>query len=137
MADNEITVDEFVDTKVLPEFRPVVEMLRELMKKHVPDAHEHISYGIPNYTRNKGLAVISPTKKDITFAFSAGASFEDRYNLLQGVGHVSKNLKLRSVDDISEEALVYCIGPGRETRFAGAQAEPGIAGVTKPKPLAV
>ncbi len=109
MADNEITVDEFVNAKVLPELRPVVEMLRELMKKHVPDAREHISYGIPNYTRNKGLAVISPTKKDITFAFSRGASFEDRYNLLQGVGHVSKHLKLRSVDDIAEEALVYYI----------------------------
>jgi hypothetical protein len=109
MADNEITVDEFVDTKVLPQFRPVVEMLRGLMREHAPDAREYIRYGIPNYKGNKGLAVISPTKKDITFAFSRGASFEDRYNLLQGVGHVSKHIKLKTVDDVAEEVLVYYI----------------------------
>jgi hypothetical protein len=109
MADNELTVDEFVNTKVLPQFRPVVEMLRKLMREHVPDAREEIRYGIPNYTRNKGLAVISPTKKDITFAFSRGASFEDRYHLLQGVGHVSKHIKLRSVDDVAEEVLIYYV----------------------------
>lgn len=109
MADNEITVDEFVNTKVLLQFRPVVEMLRKLMREHAPDAREYIRYGIPNYKRNKGLAVISPTKKDITFAFSRGASFEDRYNLLQGVGHVSKHIKLRSVDEVAEEVLVYYI----------------------------
>jgi hypothetical protein len=61
------------------------------------------------YKRKHGIAVISPTKKDITFAFSRGASFEDRYNLLQGVGHVSKHLKLRSVDDIAEEVLLYYV----------------------------
>jgi len=109
MADNESTVDEFVNNKVLPQFRPVVEMLRTLMREHVPDAREEIRYGIPNYTRNKGLAVISPTKKDITFAFSRGASFEDKYDLLQGVGHVSKHIKLRSVDDVAEEVLLYYV----------------------------
>jgi len=109
MADNEMTVDEFVNTKVLAQFRPVAQMLRNLMREHVPDAREHISYGIPNYTRNKGLAVISPTKKDITFAFSRGASFEDKYDLLQGVGHVSKHIKLRSVDDAAEEVLLYYV----------------------------
>jgi hypothetical protein len=109
MADNEITVDEFVNTKVLPEFRPVVEMLRRLMREHAPDATELMSYGIPNYKGNRGLAVISPTKSNITFAFSKGAQFEDGYGLLRGVGHVSKHIKLRTVDEVPEEALVYYI----------------------------
>jgi hypothetical protein len=109
MADNEITVDDFVNTKVLPEFRPVVEMLRRLMRENAPGVREFMSYGIPNYKGNRGLAVISPTKKNITFAFSKGAEFEDEYGLLQGVGHVSKHIKLKTVDDVPQEALIYYI----------------------------
>jgi len=109
VADNEITVDEFVNNKVLPEFRPVVEMLRRVMRENAPGARELIGYGIPMYRGNKELAVISPTKKNITFAFSKGAEFEDEYGLLQGVGHVSKHIKLKTVDDVPEEALIYYI----------------------------
>lgn len=114
MADNEITVDEFVSTKVLPEFQPVVQMLRKLMRENAPDARELIGYGIPMYKGNRELAVISPTKKDITFAFSRGADFEDRHGLLRGVGHVSKHIKLKNIDDVSEEALVYYINQALE-----------------------
>ena len=80
-----MTVDEFVQTKVLPEYRDVVELIRRYVLELVPDAQELIRYGIPAYKRNRIFAVISPTKKDITLAFSRGAAFEDRYDLLQGV----------------------------------------------------
>jgi len=114
MADNEITVDEFVNTKVLPEFRPVVQMLQRLMRENAPDAREFMSYGIPNYKGNRGLAVISPTKNDITFAFSRGADFEDEHGLLRGVGRVSKHIKLKAVDDVPEEVLVFYINQALE-----------------------
>jgi hypothetical protein len=101
----ENTVDEFVQNKVLPEFRPVVEMIRVLMKEHAPQAKEIMSYGIPSYRVKRIIAVISPTKKDITFAFSRGAEFEDRYDLLRGVGKVSKHVKLKTVEGVNKEAL--------------------------------
>lgn len=44
-----MTVDEFVKTRVLPEFQPIAAMLRELMREMAPDAHEEIRYGIPAY----------------------------------------------------------------------------------------
>ena len=66
-----MTVDDFVITKVLPELQPIVAMIRELMKDCAPNAKEVISYGIPVYKVNRILVVISPTKKDITFAFFA------------------------------------------------------------------
>jgi hypothetical protein len=68
-------------------------MLRRLMRKTAKNAKEEINYGIPVYKGKRILAVISPTKKDITFAFSRGAEFEDKYGLLQGVGKVSKTRK--------------------------------------------
>ena len=104
------SVDEFVEEKVLPEFHGIVALLRQLMKETVPDAEEMIGYGIPVWKSKKSkriLAVISPTKKDITFAFSRGAKFEDKYGLLEGVGKVSKHVKIKSPQDINKAALRY------------------------------
>lgn len=47
-------------------------------------------------------------------AFSRGAHFEDRYGLLEGVGKVSKNVRLKSVADINEAALRYYIAQAIE-----------------------
>ncbi len=109
MAKNDITVDEFVKTKVLPEFQPIVAVLRKLLHKYAPDAREFMSYGIPNYKGKRGLAVISPAKKHITLAFSRGADFEDKYGLLEGVGKVSKNVRFKNLEDINEDAFRYYI----------------------------
>jgi hypothetical protein len=103
------TVDDFVKTRVLPGFQPVVAMLRELMKECAPGAKEVISYGIPAFRGKRILAVISPTKRDITFAFSRGAEFEDRYGLLRGVGRVSKHMKIKTLDDVDRAVLCYYI----------------------------
>jgi uncharacterized protein YdhG (YjbR/CyaY superfamily) len=67
-----MTVDEFVERKVLPEFRPIVAAIRTLMRECAPDIHEAISYGMPVYKRKRIFAWISPTKRDITFGFSRG-----------------------------------------------------------------
>lgn len=103
------TVEEFVQAKVLPEFHPVVALIREMMKEYAPEAQEIISYGIPSYRLKRIIAVISPTKKDITFAFSRGADFEDKYRLLKGVGKVSKHVKMKNPKDVNREALRYYI----------------------------
>jgi hypothetical protein len=104
-----MNVDEFVKSKVRPEYREVVELIRRYVRQMAPNAQEYITYGIPVYKVNKIFAVISPTKKDITFSFSRGAEFEDKYALLQGVGKVSKFIKFKSVDEVNEEVLAYYI----------------------------
>lgn len=109
MAKNDITVDEFVKTKVLPKYQPIVEELRTLIRQTAPEVKEVMSYGIPNYRGKRGIAVISPAKTHITLAFSRGAEFEDKYGLLEGVGKVSKNVRFRDVKDINKEALRYYI----------------------------
>ena len=104
-----MTVDEFVETKVLAEYRDIVRAIRSLMKECAPDAKEMISYGIPAYKMRRILAVISPTKKGITLAFSRGVDFEDKYGLLEGVGKVSKNVRMSRMEDFNEAALRYYI----------------------------
>jgi hypothetical protein len=104
-----MTVDEFVQTQVLPEFHPVVGMIRQLMKEAAPQAQELISYGLPAYKVKRIIAVISPNKEGITFSFSRGAQFEDRYGLLKGSGKSSKHVKIKNLATVNQEALHYYI----------------------------
>jgi hypothetical protein len=103
------TVDEFIRRRVQPEHHDLVNMLRQLMREVAPNAKEVIAYGILAWRGKLMLAVISPTKKDITFAFSRGAEFEDQYGLLRGVGKVSKHVKLKQLQDVNRAALTYYI----------------------------
>ena len=103
------TIDEFIKQRVQPEHYEIVEMLRNLMRAVAPDAQEVVTYGILGWRGNLILAVISPTKKDITLAFSKGAEFEDTYGLLQGVGKVSKHVKIKNSNEVNKTALKYYI----------------------------
>jgi uncharacterized protein YdhG (YjbR/CyaY superfamily) len=103
------TLDDFLKYRVLPEHRPIVALLRTMMRQHAPGAREEISYGILMWNQKRALAVVSPTKKDITFAFSRGAKFEDKFELLQGVGKVSKHVKIKDANEASKAALKYYI----------------------------
>ncbi len=104
-----MSIGKFVEKRVLPEYREIVSMFREIMHETAPDAKEIISYGIPAYKMKHTIAVISPTKKGITFAFSRGAEFEDKYGLLEGVGKVSKNVRINNITSMNKEALRYYI----------------------------
>jgi len=98
-------VDDFVQQKVPPEFHDIVTMVRALMRECARSATEQISYGIPMWKGKGPVAWISPTKRDITFGFTYGAEFEDRYGLLKGKGKHAKHVKIRSLADADEDAL--------------------------------
>ncbi|MGA2284932.1 MAG: DUF1801 domain-containing protein [Dehalococcoidia bacterium] len=102
-------VDLFVQTKVLPEYQPIVAKLRELMRELAPQAREVIAYGVPMYKGRKFLTVINPSKSGVTFSFVYGRQFEDRFGLLRGVGKVSRHVKIKSLGKMNEEALRYYI----------------------------
>jgi len=104
-----MTVDEFVKTKVQPEFRPVVAAIRTLMKENAPDAREEISYGIPMYGRRKPLAWISPSKMGITLGFRQGGYFDDRFGLLRGASKHSMHVRMKSLEEVNRPALKYYI----------------------------
>ena len=72
------------ELRVLPEFYPVVTMIRDLMKECAPQAKEIISYGLPAYQTQRIVAVISSNKKDITFSFSARVQFALSLRLAPG-----------------------------------------------------
>jgi uncharacterized protein YdhG (YjbR/CyaY superfamily) len=104
-----MTVDEFVEQKVRPEYRDIVAELRTLMRKHAPKAKEVISYGAPMYVQKGTLAWITPSRTGISLGFRAGAYFEDSYGLLQGQGKHAKNVRMKTLKDMNKTALRYYI----------------------------
>jgi hypothetical protein len=105
-----MTVDDFVNSKVLPEHRESVAMLRAAVRDCAPQAEELVSYGMPVFKVRNIFAWIIPTKKDVTFGFTRGASFEDKFNLLRGVGKHAKHIKIKSADSVDRDVLRYYIG---------------------------
>src|ERR1700730_6809647 len=104
-----MTVDEFVASKVLPEFRPVVAALRKQMKESAPNATEQMSYGLPMYIQKLTLAWISPSKTGITLSFMRGVGFEDKYGLLRGTAKHARFVRMKNVGEGNKPALRYYV----------------------------
>jgi len=104
-----MTVDEFVEAKVLPQYHDIVAMLRQLMHEIVPEAKEYIAYAMPSYKINSIFAYILPNKNGITFSFTRGTQFEDKYGMLKGVGKSARHVKIKSLATVNQEALKYYI----------------------------
>lgn len=108
-------VDKFIGEKVLPQYRPIVQAFRSLVARAAPDLSEGMRggteayYGVPVYRLKRDVIAISPSKKGITFAFSKGAQFEDRYGMLQGRGKMNRNVVVTSMEGFNEEALACYI----------------------------
>jgi uncharacterized protein YdhG (YjbR/CyaY superfamily) len=104
-----MTVDEFVESKVLPEFLPVVAAVRGLIKESAPNAEEVMSYGLPMYKQKLTLAWISPSKTGITVSFMRGVGFDDRYGLLRGTAKHARFVRMKNVGEVNKPALRYYV----------------------------
>jgi uncharacterized protein YdhG (YjbR/CyaY superfamily) len=105
-----MTVDAYVETRVLPQHREAVAMLRALVRDCAPQAREVISYGMPVFVaRDIIFAWIIGTKNDVTFGFREGIAIDDRYGVLKGVGKHARHIKLKSVDTVDRDVLRYYI----------------------------
>jgi len=105
----------FIESKVLPEYRPIVIKFRALIKNEFPALKEEMRggtekyYGVPVYRHNRIIITLSPTKKGITFSFTDGKKFQDMYSLLEGEGNKSLNLRLNKSENFKDEILRYYI----------------------------
>src|SRR3989442_2831259 len=98
-----MTVDDYISSKVLPEHRETVAMLRDLVRECAPHAEELVSYGMPVFKARKIFAWISPSAKEITFGFSRGVQFEDKFDLLRGTGKASRHIRIKSSESVARE----------------------------------
>jgi hypothetical protein len=104
-----MSVEDYVQSKVRPEHREAVGMLRALVRECAPESQEMVSYGMPVFKARNIFAWIIGTKQDVTFGFTRGVSFDDRFGKLRGVGKHARHIKIRGVDDVDRDVLRYYI----------------------------
>ena len=104
-------VDEYIRTNVAPELTPIVEAFRSLVRRDFPELVEDMRGGSekypgsPIYRLNRIIVVVNPTKNFVTFAFSDGKSFDDKYDHLKGVGNKSSNWRIKNVEEFDEQIM--------------------------------
>lgn len=104
-------VEQFINDKVQPEFRPIVTRFRQLIKTDFPEIKEEMRggteayYGVPVYRYRRIIISLSPTKQGITFAFSEGKKIHDSYNLLEGLGNKTLNLRVTHINEFNPDVM--------------------------------
>lgn len=115
MNDADQAIATFLETKVQPEFRPLVEKFRALVQHDFPELSEEMRggtekyYSTPVYRLKHIVITLSPSKQGITYAFTDGKQLEDKYAILEGVGNKTRNIRLKHADDFNDEIMRYYI----------------------------
>jgi hypothetical protein len=89
-----------------PALVQVVDALRTLVKKNVPDAREAMNpWGVPVFEWNGPLFYLRVGKKHVTFGFSRGSALKDPAKLLEGAGRNLRHIKFSDVAETRDPNL--------------------------------
>ena len=91
-----------------PEKRALLEKLRALVAKGVPDADASIKWGVPFYQRNgKNVCSLAAFKEHVGINFFASpAVLADPGKKLEGEGKTMRMLKVRRPEDIDSASIL-------------------------------
>ncbi len=91
-----------------PDKRVLLEKLRTLIAKGVPDARPSIEWGVPIYARNgKNICALASFKDNVAINFFAPPNvLVDPAKRLEGGGTSSRMLKVRTTGDIDRAAVL-------------------------------
>ena len=90
-----------------PEKRALLEDLRALVMKGVPDAQSSLKWGVPFYQRNgKSICSLAAFKEHVGINFFAPPTvLVDPKKKLEGGGKTMRMLKVRSPEDIDSASI--------------------------------
>ena len=90
-----------------PDKRALLEKLRALVNKAVPDADVSIKWGVPFYQRNgKNVCALASFKDHVGINFFASPSaLADPQKKLEGGGKTTRMLKVRNAADIDSASI--------------------------------
>ena len=91
-------VDNYTNKLKSPQ-KEIVEELRKLILKTLPDADEEFKWSQPCYT----FGYIAALKDHVNLGFWFGAKMNDDKKLLEGTGKNLRHIKIRSLKDIKSD----------------------------------
>jgi hypothetical protein len=100
-ADLGQPIDSFF-TKQPPHLKPILDELRKMIEKEVPDAQSSIKWGNPFFTLGGHMMVALSAHKSHVNLILAGPpnAFADPKGRLEGAATTGRHLKLTSLDDL-------------------------------------
>jgi len=100
-------VDEFF-AKATPAQKPILDKLRQLVERELPDATSAIKWGNAFYEVAGEMTVaISAHKAHVNLILTGGVdSFDDPDGRLEGESKLGRHLKVRTLDDLRDEKRV-------------------------------
>lgn len=88
---------------------PVLQHLRQLIHKAVPDIEETIKWGFPHFTRGgKIICSMAAFKQHCAFTFWKGDQLEDPNQILEKVGRTAMGHlgRIKSLNDLPDSNLL-------------------------------
>lgn len=100
------TVDKYIAEQD-PDKRPLLEKLRGLVERAVPDATPSLKWGVPVYARNGRNVCSLAAFKDFVGLnlFAPPAALVDPGKRLEGAGKTSRMLKVRTAKEIDASSV--------------------------------
>lgn len=103
-----VHVDHFIYTAP-GEFRIILNLVRHLIFKAVPDIKEEFKWNMPVYRQNKLCCYISIHKDHINLGFYKGVLLSDSDQLLEGTGKELRHYKIRTLHDVDRKNITLWI----------------------------
>jgi len=91
--DPGVQVDAFVE-QASPTVRPVLQDLRELVRRELPEAREEIKWGRPVYSLNHIVCYLAADRDHANLGFYRGIELADPKGLLEGDGKKLRHIKV-------------------------------------------
>ncbi|MBT0959753.1 DUF1801 domain-containing protein [Denitromonas sp. IR12] len=86
-----------------PAQHQLVVALRALILELSPSVTEAVKYGGLMFSVGKPFCGLFAYARHVSLEFSAGASLDDRFKMLEGQGKLRRHLKLTSADAIAQK----------------------------------
>ncbi len=98
-------VTEYI-AKAAEEQIPILETLRNLIHNTIDHVSEDIKWNMPVFNNGKDFAYMRFAKKHITLGFYRIDKIQDPDNLLEGVGHTLKHIKITTLENELESQII-------------------------------
>ncbi len=106
------TVTDFID--VAPENqKEILNTLRSLIIKTVPEAEELFKWKMPVYRTSKDFCYLNSSKQHATLGFNNFEKINDSLQVLEGTGKSMRHIKIKSMSDIKKEFKYYILSASK------------------------